>query len=1156
MVNSSLRVMWILTLLCATATSLRPQESRGSISGRVVDAHGGSVPGSVAGARNTATGVMITNETNEQGNYRLDYLNPGSYELSVSHAGFRPVQQLVVVRINDRLQIDFILEVGQVTDSVTITGASPQLETVDGNIGQVIDNRRINDLALAQGNPTELLMFTSGWSPSSSDWFQNQEPGFGMVANEATFNGAPAGMATFTLDGMNNVADITRIYPNAMPPTEAIQEFVVSNSYDASVGQGAGTNVDVSLKAGTNALHGAAYGFYRSEALGANDFLNNRAGGEKTKTKFRRAGFNLGGPVFLPKVYNGKNRTFYSVSYESTYEQSAELDLGTLTVPTADERQGDFSKLLALGPGYQIYDPDTTTATGDGFYRRLPFAGNILPASRINTVAKNVQQYWPLPNLGGGPDGSLNYQPSGTGPNQWYQTYLRMDHAIGGRQRVFGHYGILEHSDTYNDYFRNAASGEQERFRRQTVGIDDVYVVNSRVALNFRYSFARWGTHQGYKYGFDAAGLGFSAQALQPLDLSAKLFPLFDVANYASLGAAGSHFSHGLNSHSALADLDYEKRSHTFKLGVDVRAYQYNRADVGQTNPLFTFDSTFTNGPVNSAAAAPEGQSYAAFLLGRPSGGSASRVDSYASTYPYFSVFAQDNWRVTPRLTLNLGLRYERYGAETERYNRSVRGYAFGEASPIEAAARAAYAINPVPGLPLDQFRVTGGLLFAGVGGQPRELYSVPSLQFGPRFGFAYRLSQRSVLRGGYGIFFLPIQMPKPILTGFSQATSLVPTLDSGVTFIANLDNPFPQGLLKPPGSASGLSTNLGKSITFFNTDGVGGPYVQRWSLTTQTMLPFDTLLEVSYLGTRSTRLLLSKNVDALPNSYLSALPYRDNNQIEFLSATFPNPFSGLLPGTSLNSTSISRNSLLVPFPQFTGMTTQAGQGYSWYHALEARIEKRMSAGLSYILSYTWSKNMSATGFLNAGDPTPYRTVSNLDRTHVLNVTAIWDLPFGKGRHFGPKAVPVLPHLVEGWTVSAIWQDMSGAPLTFPDLFFNGDIKKIPLSASRRTVDEWFNVDAGFVRDPAQQPSYHLRTFPTSLNSVRTDGINYWDMSLRKDVFETEKVRLQFRTDFFNAFNHPSFGGVDTTPSSGSFGAVTTEMTLPRRIQFGLKLAF
>jgi hypothetical protein len=382
-----------------------------------------------------------------------------------------------------------------------------------------------------------------------------------------------------------------------------------------------------------------------------------------------------------------------------------------------------------------------------------------------------------------------------------------------------------------------------------------------------------------------------------------------------------------------------------------------------------------------------------------------------------------------------------------------------------------------------------------------------------------------------------------------------VPTVDNGQTFIANIANPFPGGFDLATGSAFGLETFLGQGVSFYNPDLVS-PYMQRWQLGVQRELIRNTVLEVAYVGNRGTNLRVGRQADRVPREYYSTSPVRDQVTIDFLAAQVPNPFYPLLPGTSLAGQTVSRSQLLRPFPHFTTIGYSDNQGYSWYHGMQTRFEKRFSSGYTFNVAWTWSKFMEATGYLNETDPMPERVISDQDRTHRAVVTALWELPFGPGRRFGAGARGLVGHLIGGWQAQGIYQFQSGPALGFGNAIFNGDLADIPLSSGERTIDRWFNVDAGFERNSGRQLASNLRTMPTRFSGIRGDGINNWDLSVIKAIRLSERVRLNFRTEFLNAWNHTQFLAPNTTPSSSGFGTVTSESQFPRTIQFALKLTF
>jgi hypothetical protein len=556
------------------------------------------------------------------------------------------------------------------------------------------------------------------------------------------------------------------------------------------------------------------------------------------------------------------------------------------------------------------------------------------------------------------------------------------------------------------------------------------------------------------------------------------------------------------------------------------------------------------------------GQSFAQFLYGIPGhstngAGSFTINDSYADQSQVPALFIQDDWKLSRKFTLSLGLRYERPSPVTERYNRSVRGFDATAASPIQAQAIANYAKSPIPELPVSQFRAMGGLTFAGAAGQPRELWKSNQNLFMPRIGFAYSITPMTVLRGGYGIFFdaLGVVNVNVNQTGFTQSTDMVPTLDNGVTYAANLTNPFPGGFLTPPGASGGLATNLGQGITFFDPNTTSS-YMQRWQFALQRQLLANTLIELSYVGNRGTRMQVTRDLNPTPAQYLSTSPFRDQAAIDFLNAQVANPFYPLLPKTNLAAATVARSQLLKPYPQFSGISSAQNVGYSWYHSLQTRIEKRFSAGLNASLSYTWSKTMEALSYLNPTDTSLEEVISSQDRTHRLAITAMYELPFGRGKRFRGPSNAIVAKTISGWQMQGIYTAQSGPALGFANAIFLGDLHNIPLPKDQRTVDRWFNIDAGFERNTARQLASNIRTLSSRFSGVRGDGPNNWDISFIKNTQIKEGTQLQFRAEAINALNHPQFTAPNTTPTSTAFGTVTGEFAWPRVIQFGLKLLF
>jgi hypothetical protein len=632
-------------------------------------------------------------------------------------------------------------------------------------------------------------------------------------------------------------------------------------------------------------------------------------------------------------------------------------------------------------------------------------------------------------------------------------------------------------------------------------------------------------------------------------------FPNIAVTSYDALSNVVPS-SESVLYHTWAVDFTKIRGSHSIRFGGEYRCYRESSYNFTNTTPSFSFGNTWTLGPLDTSASSPKGQGMAAYLLDRPTGGTMQVNASWAQQSTYSALFVQDDYKLGPRLTLNFGLRYEYESAITERFNRSVRGFDFTTASPIEAAVKKAYAAAPIPQVSADQFRVLGGLRFAGTGGQPRSLWDPAKTNFAPRIGFAYHAIRTVVVRGGYGVFYSPMGVDRQdaIQTGYTLATSLVPSVDNGLTFIAGLANPFPTGIQAPAGASGGLSTNLGRSVTFFEADR-RPTYVQRWTVAVQKQLPRAILFEIGYAGTRGSRLYISREFNAVPGQYYSTLPYRDNTAINLLTTQVTNPFYPLLPGTDLAARTVARSQLLRPAPQFSSIAATEPFGSSWYHAGQLRVERRMRAGFTLQGNFTWSKFIEATSYLNAFDARPERVISDQDRARRFVGSGIWELPFGRGRHFFAGWKGLRSQIVSGWQMQGICQAQSGAPLAFGNVLFAGDLSAIPLPAGERAVGGWFNT-AGFERDSARQLGSNVRTFPSRLSGARGSGLNLWNFSVLRNFRVTERVSFQLRGELLNAFNHTHLAAPNTTPTSTLFGQITGSNGYPRYVYIAGKLRF
>jgi hypothetical protein len=1163
----------IAAMLLATAVPGLPgsssaQEARGTITGTVRDASGGVVPGASVTVTNEAMGTSVAAVTNERGFFQAPYLIPGTYQVAAELAGFkRYVREGIEVRVNEALDLQVVLEAGALQEKVTVTASAPLLETTNASLGQVIDSRRVAELPRAYGNPLALIGLAGGTSFARNARFE--QPFAPSHIAGYSINGTRANRSDITIDGVpsTSTANDGEVIASYVPPPDLVQEFKVQTAtFDAAFGNTEGGVTTLSLKSGTNALHGTAYFATMPADLFANDFFANANDVPLADFTDNRWGATAGGPVMLPGLYNGRGKSFFMYGYEGI-KQALPRNNGTPTVPTEKMRNGDFSSLLALGPQYQIYNPFTRRAVGNGRFAQDPFPGNIIPPALINPVAKEILAFIALPKTAGNADGTGNFQqPELKEPVDYASHTVRIDQVMSDKQRVYGRVSWYDRNSNYNNYFGNLATGQEFGFFSRQVALDHVYVLNGTTVLNVRYGydrFVRLTDSNSANHGFDLTTLRFPASYNSMIPEEIRRFPSISITGYQGTAIPG--FRRPTETQSFLATLNKAAGAHSLRTGMEFRRYrETNRFFANNQTGQFNFTADWTRGPLDNSPTAPGsiGQSFASFLLGLPTSGTIAVPAEYDERSNTWGLYVQDDWRIGARLTVNLGVRYEFETPLMEAHNRSVRGFDADAVQRIEAAARAAYARNPTTEIPLNQFMVRGGLTFPGVDGQPSGLYETPKNNIMPRLGVAYQLGDKTVLRGGYGLFygFLGQRRRDVVQSGFSANTPLMVSLDNGLSFIETLSNPFQGGVHQPVGSATGIETFLGQDITFFNPN-PRSPRMQRWQIGIQRELRGGWVGKAAYVGNRGSQIETTRNLNATPLQYLSTSPVRDQATIDRLSQNVPNPFFGLMPSTAitaLRGQTIARERLLRPFPQFNEVNTTTNEGFSWYHALQASLERRFSGGYTLGGSYTFSRFTEAIEFLNAADSEPTKVVSSEDAPHRLTVSGIWELPFGEGRRLAAAAHPLVSKMISGWQLSGIYTYQSGSPIGFGNVLFTGDLSDIALPSSSRTVARWFNTDAGFDKVAARQLASNVRTFPLRLGAARTDPATNVDLSIIKNTSIVNGKTIQFRLEALNAFNHPLLPGPNTNPTSPAFGSIlaSTQSNFARRTQLMVKFLF
>jgi hypothetical protein len=1180
---ATLALMLLASMVCWS------QDTRGSIVGRISDPSGAIVPGATVVVTNPATGVKSTVTTSADGIYRVPLLQPGTYQIEVSSRGFKKaIRNAVEVRVADRLDINFVLEIGASEQAITITTEVPLLNSESASLGTVIDSKRISDLPVSYGNPFLLIGLTAGVTFNGSVRLDRPfEPthivNFSMGGtkgnlNDITIDGAPA---TATA----NANEVTASY---VPLTDVVQEFKVqTNTFDAQFGQTQGGVTNIGIKSGTNSFHGSAGYSFQRPSFWANDFFLNKSGTPRPAFSYDRWGGAIGGPVWIPKLYNGKNKTFFLFGYEGIHDSRPRHDDTVNTVPTPAMHQGDFSGMLTAPTGgtqYTIYDPQTRVAIAGGRYQETAFPGNKIPSNRFDKVGAAILSYYPsTEKTPTDAVGLQNYKDATTAEKaKYYNVTSRVDQNLGERQRFFVRYSTYIRNSTYNQYFNNAFVGDQFYFYAYNAAFDHVYTITPTLIINTRYSynrFIRGGDQPVEAVGFDLASLGFSQAFINQVPKDQVRFPRINLNGYISNGHTNEN--RPVNNHTFASTLTKSAGAHSVRGGFEYRAYQeLDQFKSNQQTGNFTFASNWTKGPLDNSAASPSnvGQSVAALLLGLPDSASITRQSDYAEQSGSWGFFVQDDWKISPRLTLNVGLRYEFETPLHERYNRSTLGFDPTYVQPISAAAQAAYnTIYPniasgFPQLPPSAFALKGGMTFAGLNGNDGGLYHTPKDVFMPRIGFAWQPMQNMVVRGGFGMFagFLGERRGDVVQNGFTQNSNMVLTEDNGLHFLTTLADPFNRGVAEPVGAAAGYQTYLGQGFTYFNQN-PQIPITNRWEIGIQRSLR-GFLFESNYVGNKTNHIEVTRNINTLPYQYLSKSPLRDDTYNALLTASISNPMYNLVPGNTqgtYTSTTTSRQTLLSPFPAFgsNAINTTENTGYSWYHSFQFTASKRFSKGYTIQGSYTFQKWMQAVNLLNAADLAPVREISDLDAPHRFNISGVWSLPFGKGRHYLSGSNAFVSRLVGGWEVSGIWSLQSGFPLPFGNVIYYGNPKDIMLPLDQRSPEHWFNVANFEMNSSKQLLGNQVRTWPFRFANIRGPRNNQIDLSILKQTRITESKNLEFRAEAMNAANHPYFLNPNMTVTTAQafannadtgFGQISasTQNNYARRLQLSLRLLF
>jgi hypothetical protein len=1168
--------MVVIVLLAALFMSVPASHAQtAQVTGRVTDSTDAVIPDVAVNMISISTGISRKTSTNDLGYYTIPLLQPGSYRMVVQKQGFRSISRAPIQLSVDQIaRIDLRLEVGEVTETVDVSEATPLLEPETSSLGEVIGGRKVLDLPLNGRNPLSLVALVPGVvpqgqsgqaaaaTPNFNGWGNYQISGALANASEMMWDGAP-------LNGGR--VNTVRIVPTG----DSIHEFKVqSNNFSAEFGRTAGGIVSLSTRSGTNEFHGTAYEFLRNKVLNANTFFNNARGVDTPAFTQNQFGVTAGGPVIFPGLYNGRGRTFIFGSYEG-FRQSLGNAL-LFTVPTERQRLGDFSQTLnSAGSAVSIYDPLTTRPdpANPGRFIRDPFQGNIIPQSRIDPVASKYveRQLWALPNRAGDGFTRINNW-AGNSPVRANSDALtvRADQVVSDRQKLFARYSWLDTGRGPNGAFGSGIAIQPgDEFRDATAThqalLEDIYSFSPNTVMDLRYSFLRFAFDRSPgTQGIDLTTLGFPSSFGDQIGNPLRHVPNQFVSGMATLFGGGV-FIHREDFHTLAGSLTRILGRHSMKMGGELRVVRYNFGASNESSGAFRFNGSYT--AIDPFRPAGTGFPFADFLLGFPNSGNVGTPALLAQQRSYRGLYFQDDLRLHNRLTLNLGLRYDQDGDWTERFDRQ-----------LVFQSEAQHPLAQQTGLAL-----RGNLAAVNTPQRTsRTSDDVRLNQWAPRFGLAFQVAPRTVIRGGYGIFWIPASLDLPERTTGplgAAPTLFVSSLDGGLTPANRMSNPFPTGIVQPPSPQAASTLFMGTDVQLGVAGYTQNGYAQQWNLNLQQEVAGETLIEAAYAGLKGTNLPVRfQPLNQLPPELLS--------QGSSLFTQVANPFAGLIRSGALAGATIPRGQLLLPYPHFVGVfAAGASYGSSTYHSMQFKLEKRFRTGAGLLAAYTISKLISnvdsQTAFLepqriafefgpqNSYNPAAERSLSSFDTPQRLVVSFTLDLPFGRGRRLATNLTGAASKLVSGWAVNGIYSAQRGFPLfvtTQQDLsgsyMLRGGVGHRPNSSGQSAelsgrpqdrLSRWFNTSTF-----SQPQAFTFGNVSRTLPDVRTHGINNTDFSIFKNTYfgSGEELNLQFRAEFFNLFNRTQFGYPGQVFGTAQFGVVSSQLNQPRLIQFALKVIF